>query len=101
MRVQHSLRVMASMWIEAIGLLAGVIGIFAWIPQIMEVWVHKRHEGLSITSFSVVSVALLLWLVYGVLVDSIAMIVANIMTLSVIDAIILGAWRARRSESLG
>ena len=100
MRVQHSVRVMASMWIEAIGLLAGVIGIFAWIPQIIEVWIHKRHEGLSITSFSVVSVALLLWLVYGVLVDSIAMIVANIMTLSVIGAIILGGWRARRSESI-
>jgi len=40
---------MAAMWIEAIGLIAGVIGIFAWIPQIIEVWVHKRHEGLSLT----------------------------------------------------
>ncbi|MFL2969828.1 MAG: SemiSWEET family sugar transporter [Candidatus Poseidoniaceae archaeon] len=90
---------MAAMWIEAIGLIAGVIGIFAWIPQIIEVWVHKRHEGLSLTSFSVVSIALLLWLIYGILVESIAMIVANIMTLSVIGAIILGAWRARKSES--
>lgn len=90
---------MAAMWIEAIGLIAGVIGIFAWIPQIIEVWVHKRHQGLSLTSFSVVSIALLLWLIYGVLVESIAMIVANIMTLSVIGAIILGAWRARKSES--
>ena len=90
---------MAAMWIEAIGLIAGVIGIFAWIPQIIAVWVHKRHEGLSLTSFSVVSIALLLWLIYGILVDSIAMIVANIMTLSVIGTIILGAWRARRSES--
>jgi len=90
---------MAAMWIEAIGLIAGVIGIFAWIPQIIEVWVHKRHEGLSLTSFGVVSIALLLWLIYGILVDSIAMIVANIMTLSVIGMIILGAWRARRSES--
>ena len=90
---------MAAMWIEAIGLIAGVIGIFAWIPQIIEVWVHKRHEGLSLTSFSVVSIALLLWLIYGILVESIAMIVANIMTLSVIGAIILGAWLARKSES--
>lgn len=90
---------MAAMWIEAIGLIAGVIGIFAWIPQIIEVWVHKRHEGLSLTSFSFVSIALLLWLIYGILVESIAMIVANIMTLSVIGAIILGAWRARKSES--
>jgi hypothetical protein len=38
-------------------------------------------------------------LIYGILVDSIAMIVANIMTLSVIGAIILGAWRARKNES--
>ena len=89
---------MAAMWIEAIGLVAGVIGIFAWIPQIIEVWVHKKHEGLSLTSFSVVSLALLLLLIYGVLVESIAMIVANIMTLSVIAAIILGAWRARKRE---
>ena len=91
---------MAAMWIEAIGLIAGVIGIFAWIPQIIEVWVHKKHEGLSLTSFSVVSLALLLWLIYGILVESIAMILANIMTLSVIAAIILGAWRARRSENV-
>ena len=90
---------MAAMWIEAIGLIAGVIGIFAWIPQIIEVCGNKRHEGLSLTSFGVVSIALLLWLIYGILVDSIAMIVANIMTLSVIGAIILGAWRARKSES--
>jgi uncharacterized protein with PQ loop repeat len=39
MRVGPSLLFMAAMWIEAIGLLAGVIGIFAWIPQIIEVWV--------------------------------------------------------------
>jgi uncharacterized protein with PQ loop repeat len=62
------------------------------------VWVHKKHEGLSITSFGVVAIALTLWLIYGVLVDSFAMIAANIMTLSVIAAIIIGALRARRNE---
>ena len=91
---------MAALWIESIGLLAGVIGIFAWIPQIIEGWVHKKHEGLSLTSFGIVAIALTLWLVYGVLVDSFAMIAANIMTLSVIGAIMLGAWRARKNERL-
>ena len=91
---------MAALWIESIGLLAGVIGISAWIPQIIEVWVHKKHEGLSLTSFGIVAIALTLWLVYGVLVDSFAMIAANIMTLSVIGAIMLGAWRARKNERL-
>lgn len=89
---------MAAVWIEAIGLLAGVIGIFAWIPQIRQVWVHKRHDGISLTTFAVVSFALGLWLVYGILVDSFAMIAANIMTLSVIGAVIIGVLRVRRSE---
>jgi MtN3 and saliva related transmembrane protein len=86
------------MMIEALGLLAGVIGIIAWIPQIIQVWVHKRHDGLSLTTFAVVSLALALWLVYGILVDSFAMVVANIMTLSVIGAVFIGVMRVRRSE---
>tara|TARA_B100000287_G_scaffold211070_1_gene199295 strand:- start:693 stop:971 length:279 start_codon:yes stop_codon:yes gene_type:complete len=90
---------MAEMWIEAIGLFAGVLGIIAWIPQIREVWIHKRHDGISIATFSVVTIALGLWLIYGVLVDSIAMIVANIMTLGVILAVIIGVVRLRKLET--
>ena len=89
---------MAEAWIEAIGLLAGVIGIIAWVPQIIEVWKHKRHDGISLPTFGVVFIALTLWLLYGILVDSLAMIVANIMTLVVIFAVILGVIRARRAE---
>ena len=46
---------MAAAWIEAIGLLAGVIGIFAWIPQIVQVWVHKRHDGIALSPLAAVS----------------------------------------------
>jgi len=90
---------MATMMIELLGLLAGVIGIVAWIPQIVQVWVHKRHDGLSLTTFAVVSLALALWLVYGILVDSFAMIAANIMTLGVIGAVFIGVLRIRISEN--
>ena len=89
---------MADAWIEAIGLLAGVIGIVAWVPQIIGVWKYKRHEGISLPTFGVVFIALSLWLLYGILVDSLAMIVANIMTLIVIFAVILGVARARKAE---
>jgi MtN3 and saliva related transmembrane protein len=90
----------AEAWIEAIGLLAGVIGIIAWVPQIIEVWKHKRHDGISLPTFGVVFIALTLWLLYGILVNSLAMIVANIMTLVVIFAVILGVIRARRAEKV-
>jgi MtN3 and saliva related transmembrane protein len=98
MWVGRTAMAMAAVWVEAIGLLAGVIGIFAWIPQIRQVWVHKRHDGISLTTFAVVFFALSLWLVYGILVDSFAMIAANIMTLSVIGAVIFGVLRVRKNE---
>ena len=90
---------MAEYWIEAIGLFAGVLGILAWIPQIREVWIHKRHDGISLATFSVVTVALGLWLLYGVLISSVSMIIANLMTLTVIFAVILGVVRLRKAES--
>jgi len=90
---------MATVMIELLGLLAGVIGIVAWIPQIIQVWVHKRHDGLSLTTFAVVAIALALWLVYGILVESLAMVAANIMTLTVIGIVFFGVLKLRRSEA--
>jgi MtN3 and saliva related transmembrane protein len=89
---------MAAWWIEGIGLLAGALGIVAWIPQIKEVWIHQRHEGISVAAFSVVSIALLLWLIYGLIVKSVAMVVANVFTLAVIFIIVFGVVRLRRKE---
>ena len=91
---------MAAWWIESIGLVAGALGIVALIPQIRDVWVHERHEGISLTTFSVVIVALSLWLIYGILVESVAMIVANVFTLIVITAVLVGVRRLRRREAL-
>ena len=89
---------MASPLIEGIGIAAGIIGVVAWGPQIVEVWKHKRHDGISISTFSIVAFSLSLWLIYGIAIKSTAMIFANILTLSVIAVIIIGVVRIRKSE---
>jgi MtN3 and saliva related transmembrane protein len=89
---------MASWGIEAIGLLAGFLGVVAWIPQMRHVWVEGRHDGISLPTFAIVTVALGLWLVYGLLVDSVAMVLANTVTIAIIAAIIVGVVRLRRAE---
>ncbi len=89
---------MASPLIEGIGIAAGVIGVVAWGPQIVEVWKHKRHDGISIPTFSIVAFSLSLWLIYGIAIKSTAMIFANILTLSVIALIIIGVVRIRRTQ---
>ena len=90
---------MATLWIEAIGLSAGFIGIVAWIPQIRRVWVDEKEEGISLPTFIAVTASLSLWLVYGIIVNSIAMIVSNILTLAFIIAITLGVYRIRNKRS--
>ena len=89
---------MASPLIEGIGIAAGIIGVVAWGPQIVEVWKHKRHDGISIPTFSIVAFSLSLWLIYGIAIKSTAMVFANILTLSVIALIIIGVVRIRKSE---
>ena len=89
---------MASPLIEGIGIAAGIIGVVAWGPQIVEVWKHKRHDGISIPTFSIVAFSLSLWLIYGLAIKSTAMIFANILTLSVIALIIIGVIKIRKSE---
>ena len=90
---------MAEFWIESIGLVAGFIGIVAWIPQIRRVWVDEKEEGISLPTFIAVTASLSLWLVYGIIVNSIAMIVSNILTLAFIIAITLGVYRIRNKSS--
>ena len=90
---------MAALWVESIGLVAGFIGIVAWIPQIRRVWVEEKEEGISLPTFIAVTASLSLWLVYGIIVNSIAMIVSNILTLAFIIAITLGVYRIRNKRS--
>ena len=87
-----------SVLLEIIGLSAGVIGVVAWGPQIRQVWIHKRHDGISIPTFGIVALSLSLWLIYGIAIESASMIIANILTLSVILIIIIGVLRCRKNE---
>ena len=66
-----------SLSIELIGLFAGFLGVIAWIPQIKEVWIEKSRGNITTYIFLVAS-ALILWLIYGILIVSYSIIIANI-----------------------
>ena len=72
---------MQGVFIEGIGIIAGSLGVIAWIPQIREVWIEGLHEGISLPTFFLVSTALVLWLVYGILIRSFSIIIANMAAL--------------------
>ncbi len=82
--------------VESIGIVAGILGVIAWLPQLRRVWKEKKHEGISLPTFWLVAFALSLWLIYGFLIGSLAMIFANIAALGCILALIIGVNRLRR-----
>ena len=84
---------------EWIGLAAGLLGIIAWLPQIQKVWLDKRHDGISLPTLSIILIALSLWLVYGILIDSFAVIISNILAILFIGIVIIGVIRLRRAKS--
>ncbi len=86
------------LWVEAIGVGAGFLGVIAWLPQIRKVWVEGKHEGISLPTFALVSASLSLWLIYGLVIKSVAMTLANVAALSCIIAIIVGVVRLRGAE---
>ncbi|MEC7712426.1 MAG: SemiSWEET family transporter [Candidatus Thermoplasmatota archaeon] len=80
-------------WVEGIGLFAGFLGVSGWYPQVKRVWFEGRADGISVPTFVVICISLTLWLIYGVLKNSIAIIVANIFALLMISSIAIGAYR--------
>jgi MtN3 and saliva related transmembrane protein len=79
--------------VEIIGLIAGVIGVLGWYPQVKRIWIDKKADGVSVPSFTAIAISLFLWLTYGIIKKSIAIVVANILALIVIIAIAFGAYR--------
>ena len=80
-------------WIEGIGLLAGFLGVSGWYPQVRRVWIDKKADGVSVPTFVIIAISLGLWLTYGILKNSIAIIAANIFALIMILMIAIGAYR--------
>ena len=90
---------MLGLFIESIGIIAGTLGVLAWIPQLKEVWITEKHEGISLSTLHLICTALLLWLIYGLMIMSVAIIISNLAALACILSVIIGVIRLRERES--
>ncbi|MET2986171.1 SemiSWEET family sugar transporter [Aureibaculum conchae] len=66
--------------IEILGLLAGGLTTAAFVPQVYKTYKSKSADSLSLTMFMVFFVGIILWLIYGIYVNSLAMMVTNSIT---------------------
>ena len=65
----------------SIGIIAALFTTFAFIPQALKIYKSKSTKDISLTMWLVFSVGVVLWLVYGILIMSFPIIIANIVTL--------------------
>ena len=89
---------MSNILVELLGIIAGTLGVIAWVPQLNEVWKQKKHEGISLPTLYLICTALLLWLVYGFIIGSIAIIISNLAALYCILIIIFGVNKLRETD---
>ncbi|MBT8318011.1 MAG: SemiSWEET transporter [Lutibacter sp.] len=65
---------------EIVGLLAALLTTASFVPQVYKTWKSKSADSLSLTMYLVFFVGIVLWLIYGIHLKSLAMIVANSIT---------------------
>ncbi|MEK1888177.1 MAG: SemiSWEET transporter [Phyllobacterium sp.] len=74
--------------IELIGSLAAVITTVGWIPQILKIVRHRETASISIVTNASLMLGVFLWLLYGVMIGSWPVIMANGITFLLILTIL-------------
>tara|TARA_E500000178_G_scaffold319057_1_gene340989 strand:- start:278 stop:535 length:258 start_codon:yes stop_codon:yes gene_type:complete len=81
---------------EYIGFVAAILTTSAFLPQALKVWKSKTADGLSLTMYLVMGTGTLCWLIYGLLIHSPSVIVANSISFSIISFIITFIIRSKK-----
>lgn len=63
------------------GLGAAFCTTVAYVPQVVRIWRTRSTQDISLGMFSVMTLGIILWLIYGFAIGSLPIIVANCATL--------------------
>ncbi|MFS4415955.1 SemiSWEET family sugar transporter [Maribacter sp. 2307ULW6-5] len=80
---------------ELIGLVAATMTTSAFLPQVVKTWRQKSTKDISLLMYLVLTTGTLLWLLYGVLIDSLPIMLANAITAFLLCCMLLLKWRYR------
>jgi len=75
--------------ITVLGLVAGTLTTTAFLPQLIKVWKTRSAKDISLWMYLVICTGILLWLVFGVYIESLPVIAANAVTLVIAAAILI------------
>ncbi len=73
---------MDSINLEIFGLIAGAVTSMGYLPQLYKGYKTKKLEDVSYYMPAVLAIGMTLWLIYGILIEALAVIIANIFGVS-------------------
>ena len=76
-------------YIILIGALAGILTTTAFLPQVIKTWKTKQTKDISLGMFAILTIGVVLWLVYGILINSLPVIISNVVTFILALAILI------------
>tara|TARA_Y100001980_G_C14512202_1_gene287624 strand:+ start:218 stop:487 length:270 start_codon:yes stop_codon:yes gene_type:complete len=71
---------MNSLQVEIIGLIAASFTTFAFVPQVFKIWKNSNASGVSTSMYVIMLIGICIWLYYGFLIKSLAVIIANLVS---------------------
>ena len=80
--------IVSAKWVDIVGSLAAVLTTVSFLPQAWHSFKTKDVSGVSLGMYSVFTVGVALWLVYGLLLRAWPIVVANVITLGLAVAIL-------------
>jgi MtN3 and saliva related transmembrane protein len=80
-------------YVTILGSLAGALTTVAFFPQLLKVWRTRSTRDISLGMFSIFCVGVLVWFIYGLLIDDAPVIIANFLVF--IQALIIVTFKLR------
>ena len=71
------------------GLLAGTMTTIAFLPQLIQTWKTRSAKDVSLGMFLIFTTGVVLWVIYGLMIQSLPIIAANTVTLVLAGAILV------------
>jgi MtN3 and saliva related transmembrane protein len=84
--------------IEIIGYCAAFLTTIAFLPQAIQSWRTRDLSGISVGMYSLFTVGVGLWLIYGLIIEKWPLIVANALTFALALSILVLKLRAGKSQ---
>lgn len=73
---------------EIIGMVAAFLTTVAYMPQVLRVLKTRDTRAISLGMYSLMTTGIVLWLVYGVMIESWPIIIGNAVTLTLASIIL-------------